>query len=583
MPHTRYRSTQEQIPLRQLPAAALRASLRDGYVMADLRSDVLAGAVVGVIALPLSMALAIAVGAPPQHGLYTAIIAGFLVAVLGGSRTQVTGPTAAFVVILAPITATFGLGGLLVSGMLAGAILLALGLLRLGKLIQYIPHPVTTGFTAGIGTVIAALQLKDFFGLELATSAPHFLERLHDMWHARSSAALDETLIGVGTLAGLVFLPRLTRRIPAPLVMLPAAAIAAFALERLVPGFEVATIARRFHSVIGGVTVEGIPRLPPLFALPWQMPGEGGASFTLDLATLKALLPGAFAIAMLGAIESLLSAVVADGMARTKHEPDAELLALGVGNLVAPFFGGIPATGAIARTATNIRSGARSPVASMTHAAVVLATMLALAPLIGYLPMSSLAALLLLVAWNMSEIKHFAHTVRVAPKSDVTVLLACYGLTVVFDMVVAVSSGIVLAALLFMRRMVEVSEARIAEGTAQGLPRPAPAGVLVYDIAGPLFFGAAQKAMGALGVIGNGTRVLILRLEDVPAMDATGLVALESSLAQLSHHGTHVLLCGLQPQPRRVLERAHLLERYPGVATSPDIASALDEAERRLG
>jgi len=280
---------------------------------------------------------------------------------------------------------------------------------------------------------------------------------------------------------------------------------------------------------------------------------------------------------MLGAIESLLSAVVADGMARTRHDPDAELLALGVGNVVAPFFGGIPATGAIARTATNIRSGARSPIAALVHAATVLAAVLALAPLLGYLPMAALAALLLLVAWNMSEVKHFAHTIRVAPRSDMAVLLTCYGLTVAFDMVIGVTIGMMLAVVLFMRRMAEVTSARFVE-THPSLPGPVPPGVVVYDISGPLFFGAAQKAMGALGHIADRARVVLLRMEGVQAMDATGLVALESALDRLKGQRVTALLSGVQPQPLELLERAGVPAR-PGVAVTKDIRDALAQAE----
>jgi SulP family sulfate permease len=466
MARTRYRSSAPPIRLRDLPGAALRASL-EHYTAGDLRRDVLAGLVVGVVALPLSMALAIAVGAPPQHGLYTAIVAGFVVAALGGSRTQVTGPTAAFIVILAPIYSRFGLGGLMVAGTMAGLLLMAMGALRLGKLIEYIPYPVTTGFTAGIGTVIAALQLKDALGLRLDPSVArpiagdHFFERVGWMWQMRHTARASELFIAALTLGVLVFLPRLTKRVPA----LPLAAIVAVGLHAWLGWFHVETIATRFG---------GIPRVPPLPELPWNAPGPGGEPLPLSfgdlhqvavsLRTLRQLFPSAFAIAMLGAIESLLSAVVSDGMARTRHDPDAELLALGTGNVVAPFFGGIPATGAIARTATNIRSGGRTPIAAMVHALTVLAAVLALAPLIAFLPMAALAALLLLVAWNMSEAKHFVHAVRVAPRSDVAVLFTCYFLTVAFDMVIAVSVGIVLAALLFMRRMAEVMQTRVDEG-----------------------------------------------------------------------------------------------------------------------
>jgi SulP family sulfate permease len=565
-----------------LPAAALRAVLREGYSATDLRRDALAGAVVGTVALPLSMALSIAVGAPPQYGLYTAIVAGFVVALLGGSRTQVTGPTAAFVVVLAPIHARFGDAGLFTAGLLAGVMLITFGLLRLGKLIEFIPHPVTTGFTAGIATVIATLQVKDLLGLRLTGNPEHFFDRIVAMWRARATASWPELTIGLATLVLLLGLPLVTRRIPAPLVALPAAAILALVLARLVPGFSVSTIASRFSFVVGGVTVHGIPRLPPLPLFPWNAPGPEGAAGGLSLAMLRAASRGAFAIAMLAAIESLLSAVVADGMARTKHDPDAELFALGVGNLVAPFFGGIPATGAIARTATNIRSGGRSPFAAMIHAATVLVAVLLLAPLMGYLPMASLAALLLLVAWNMSEVRFFAHTVRVAPKSDVAILLTCYVLTVAIDMVVSVSVGVVLAALLFMRRMAEVTEARVFEGGSHESTGPLPPGVVVYDIDGPLFFGAAQKAMAALGVVDRKARAVILRMEGVPALDSTGLVALESALDLLRAHRCMAVITGLRPQPEGALRKAEVEARHK-VRLARDLPEALALIERVKG
>jgi sulfate permease, SulP family len=564
MARTRYTNPHQETPLRALPGAALRAVLREGYSAAALRADLLAGAVVGVVALPLAMALAIAVGVAPQHGLYSAIVAGVVVAALGGSRMQVSGPTAAFIVILAPIQARFGLAGLLVAGGLAGVMLVGMALLRLGQLIQFIPHPVTTGFTAAIATVIATLQLKELLGLHLATSPEHFFERIGAMWAARGTASPWELLVSAFTLSVLVLVPRFVKRVPAPLVALPAAAILVAVLDRLVPGFEVATIASRFHTVVDGKVVMGIPQLPPLPLLPWNAVDPAGPEFTLSLATIRALVPSAFAIAMLGAIESLLSAVVADGIARTRHDPDAELLALGAGNIVAPFLGGIPVTGAIARTATNVRSGARSPIASIVHAAVVLGAMLAFAPALGHVPMSALAALLLVIAWNMSEAKHFGHTLRVAPRSDVAVLLACYGLTVAFDMVVGVSVGMVLAAFLFMRRMADVTEARLVESEHPALPRPIPKGVVVYDISGPLFFGAAQKAMATLDQVSGRAHAVVLRLDDVHAMDATGLVALESALDRLRRNRTTAILTGVRPQPAALLDRAGVPSR-PGV------------------
>jgi SulP family sulfate permease len=582
MARTRYKTAGNTIPIRELPAAALRAVLREGYSSSDLKSDVLAGIVVGVVALPLAMALAIGVGVAPQYGLYTAILAGFFVAALGGSRTQVTGPTAAFIVILAPIFTKFGMAGLLISGLLGGIILIAMGVLRLGRLIQFVPYPVTTGFTAGIATVIATLQLKDLFGLTMPSSPEHYVERVVVMFQARGTASGWELLIGLMTLGILLFFPRLTRRVPAPLVALMFAALISIALSHIIPGFHVATIASRFHTTVGQRVFDGIPQLPPLPLLPWLMPGPGGQAFSLDFEGFRALLSGALAVAMLGAIESLLSAVVADGMARTKHDPDAELIALGIGNLIVPFFGGIPATGAIARTATNIKAGARSPIAAMTHALTILAAVLALAPLLGYLPMASLAALLLLVAWNMSEAKHFVHTIRAAPKSDVAVLLTCYGLTVGFDMVIGVAVGMVLAAFLFMRRMAEVTQVRLADSSHPDLPGPITRDVEVYEISGPLFFGAAQKAMSALEIVAGQTKVVILLMNDVHAMDATGLVALESALESLRKHKCLALLSTVRTQPMGVLKMGHL-DCREGVVICANTRDAFATAARHVG
>jgi sulfate permease, SulP family len=576
-------------PFRELPASALRAALREGYGPSAFRKDLVAGFVVGVVALPLSMALSIAVGLEPQHGLYTAIIAGFLTALLGGSRTQVVGPTAAFIVVLAPIHARFGLSGLLTAGLLAGIMLIGMALFRMGRLIEFIPHPVTTGFTAGIGTVIALLQLKDLLGLELTHSPEHLFERLTAMWEARGTASPNELLVGLATLGLLVVprsrkllvrLPGIVRKIPAPLIALPAAALIGHLMQ--VSGHPVETIATRFHTIVNGQVIAGVPRQPPLLMWPWQ-PDPTGA-FHPSFATIRALLPGAFAIAMLGAIESLLSAVVADGMARTRHDPDAELFALGVANVATPFFGGIAATGAIARTATNVRAGARSPVAAMVHAGTILVAVMALAPLIGYLPMASLAALLLIVAWNMSELKHVRFMLRVAPGSDIIVLLTCYALTVAIDMVTAVTVGVGLAAVLFIRRMVEVTGGRILgeEEHLTALKRPAPRGVLVYDIAGPLFFGAAQKAMGALLHTADTTRVVIFDLEEVPTVDVTGLVALESVISGLLKDKRYVILSALRSQPAGLLRRAGIVAEHGRLAICPDIDAALDEAERFL-
>lgn len=564
----------------------LRQRLREGYSIKDFRADLMAALVVGVVALPLSMALAIAVEAPPQHGLYTAIIAGVLCALLGGTRFQVTGPTAAFVVILLPIVHKHGLGGLLVAGAMAGVILVGMGLARLGRLMQYVPHPVTTGFTAGIAVVIALFQLKDVFGLSgcppgtadaaAAGCIPRtegtfdYVDSLLAAVHATNPWDLG---IAVVTVVLLLVLPRVLKRVPAPLVVLVVMSLAVVLLEHLVDGFHASTIASRFHYTIGDQQIPGIPPLPPLPVVPWH---QGDHPFTLDYATIRELLPSAFAIAMLGAIESLMSAVVADGMSGSTHDPNSELIALGIANIVCPFFGGIAATGALARTATNIRAGARSPIAAALHAVFILACTIALAPLVGYLPMAALAGLLLIVARNMSEARHFIRLSRVAPKSDVTVMLTCFGLTVVFDMVIAVTAGILLAALLFMRRMAVLTRANLQTITDSKLE--VPKGVRVYEIAGPLFFGAAKTAMEQLHITGDKDHTLILDMQHVPTMDATGLVALESLLDRLHRSKLKVIFSGLTPEVSEILDRAGLKKAPGKLAYAPDVETAISMA-----
>jgi SulP family sulfate permease len=575
--------------LRTRPAHALRLALAEGYGFANLRADILAGLVVGVVALPLSMALAIASGVPPQHGLYTAIVAGGLIAALGGSRVQVSGPTAAFVVILAPVSAKFGLGGLLIASVMAGLLLLLMGALRFGTLIQFIPYPVTTGFTAGIAVVIATLQVKDFFGLQIPRMPEHYIEKIKELVKAMPHLNWPDLAIGLGTLALLVICPRMTKRIPAPLIALPVAAVTAWALNAYAPsalgGGGVATINTRFSFTNQGVEHAGIPQMPPMPAWPWSLPGADGQPLVLDFDIIRSLMLSAFAIAMLGAIESLLSAVVSDGMTGFTHEPNAELVAQGVGNIVAPFFGGFAATGAIARTATNVRHGGRSPIAAIVHSLFVLGAVVSFAPLLGYLPMASLAAMLLIVAKNMSEVRHFVYVMRVGPKSDVAVLLTCFLLTVIFDMVIAVSVGIVLAAMLFMRRMAEVSGIKLLGDQHPHLQEPLPKGVLLYEINGPLFFGAAQKAMSSLHTIGAGVKVVILDMESVPAIDATGLVNLESTIKRLHRDRILIILGGVQPQPMEVLKKAQLeqLDSRIGICASIQEAVHLAKFHVALG
>ena len=553
---------------------ALRRVLREGYTGRELRADVAAGLTVGVVALPLSMALAIASGVAPQHGLYTAIVAGAVIALCGGSKFQVSGPTAAFVVILAPIAAQSGLGGLLVATMLAGLLLVAMGLARLGRLVELVPYPVTTGFTAGIAVVIASLQIKDLLGIESPMPGP-FFERMAALVHSAPGIRPAELGMGLATLALLVAWPRFSRRLPGPLVALALAGAAAFLLERFT-GLSFDTVHDRFSYPVGTLVGHGIPRLPPAPVLPWHLPGAGGAPFVLSLETLRSLLPAAFTIAMLGAIESLLSAVVADGMTGKRHDPDTELVAQGLGNFVAPFFGGIAATGAIARTATNVRAGARSPIAAVVHSLFVLVAVMVAAPVLGWLPMSALAAMLLHVAWRISEARLVLRLVRRAPGSDLFVLATCFFLTVVFDMVVAVGVGIVLASLLFMRRMADVASVRLVSGEELGEANPVPPGWMCYELAGPLFFGAAQKAMSAVRITGAGVRGLVFDLRAVPMLDATGIVALEATVQRLEREGVFVVLAGVQPQPLRVLARAGFRNRPGRLAIGRSYEQAMD-------
>ena len=560
---------------RPLPVSAgVRATIKEGYSFKKFRADLVAGVIVGVVALPLSMALAIASGVPPQYGLYTAIVAGCVIALTGGSRTNVSGPTAAFVVLLAPISVKYGIGGLALASLMGGAVLVVLGVVRLGRFISFVPYPVTTGFTAGIAVVIATLQVKDMLGLEVQTTGPHYWERVHDLWLALPSVSLADAGIGMFTLLVLILWPKVTKKLPSPLVAIVLGTLAALALAGLA-GEQVATIGSRFSYMLNGQTFAGIPQLPPMPMLPWDLSGADGKPIGLSIELLRDLALAALAIAALGAIESLLSAVVADGMVGTRHDPDSELVGQGLGNIIGPFFGGFAATGAIARTATNIRSGGRSPVAAVVHSLFVLAAVLALAPALSYLPMASLAALLLVVAWNMSDARHFVHTIRVAPHSDVAVLLTCFGLTVMFDMVVAVGIGMVMAAFLFMRRMAEISGSRLIGNGVAASRDDLPPGVLIYEIAGPLFFGAAEKAVRGISTAG-GTSVLIIDMHAVPAIDVTGLVAFQSLLTRMRTQGTRVILAGLDAEPRKVLTRAGIVDDPGKLSFAPGVAEAVD-------
>lgn len=555
---------------------ALRTRLKQGYTKSDLQADCMAGIIVGMVALPLGMALAIASGVPPQHGLYTVIIAGSIVALLGGSLLQVTGPTAAFVVVLAPIAHTYGIGGLLVSGLMAGIILVGIGFMRMGSLIQFIPYTVTTGFTAGIATVIATLQIKDLLGLQVATLPEHFIDKLIALANALHTASYIECSIGIATLLILIVWPRWNKHIPAPLIALTLASITTALIKYALPTVSIATIGTKFTYIIDGIAGSGVPQKAPHFALPWRLAGPDGTPFVFSFAMLKTLLPYAGAIAMLGAIESLLSAVIADGMARTKHNPDTELIALGIGNIVCPFFGGIAATGAIARTATNIRAGARSPLASIIHALCTLLVLLFFAPHVAYLPMASLAALLMLVAYNMSEIHRVLTIMKLAPIHDRLVFITCFMCTVFFDMVVGVSVGIILASILFMHTIAQATSSRIfVKESHPLLKEPLPHNVLLYEIAGPLFFGAAERAIEAVNTISEEVETVIFLMDSVPVMDITGLTLFTSTIQQLNSQKQRIILVGLRKQPEELLKKAGLLDHGSYLSCYANLHDAL--------
>lgn len=517
---------------------AQRAGLfHRGHIVPNL----IAGAVVGVVALPLSMAFAIASGARPEHGLYTAIVAGLVVTVFGGTRFQIAGPTGAFVAILAGITAKYGIDGLQIASFMAGLILLAMGLARMGGVIRFIPAPVLLGFTAGIGVIIWVGQWKYFFGLP-DVAAAHFHDRLWQQLLLLPQLHVATALIGVASLVVATGAHRVPgmRRIPGPLVAMAAAGAAQAAF-----GFAgVATIGSAFG---------GIPQQLPSFALP-----------AISAARIVELVGPAFAIAMLGAIESLLSAVVADGMAGTRHDSNQELMGQGLANLAAPLFGGFAATGAIARTATNIRNGATGPLAGIVHAATLVLVIVALAPLVTHVPLAALAAILFVVAWNMSEVPHFARMVRRAPRADVAILLITFLLTVLVDLVVAVNIGVILAMMQFVRRMassvevMQLSEAELGHELGPNGVSGLPDGVLVFAIDGPFFFGAVENFERALLATHTAPKVLLLRLRRVPFMDITGLQTLEEVILKMRSRGVRVILCEANARVRHKLDAAEL-------------------------
>ena len=561
-------------------ASALRETWRQGYSWQHLRADLLAGITLGIIAVPLAMALAIAIGVPPQHGLYTAMVAGAVIALTGGSRFSVSGPTAAFIVILLPVTAQYGIGGLLLATLMAGVILVSMGVLKLGGLVQYIPAPVTLGFTAGIALVIASLQLKDFFGLQQIDNTAHFFVKISEFIQWLPAVSLGDLLVGALTLLTLALWPRLKIPLPGHLPALLLGTSVALLGGQYFNFFDVVLMGDQFQWQIGETSGRGIPPVLPSWVLPWQLPGADGQPLTLSWNLFRDLLPAAFTIAMLGAIESLLCAVVGDSLGGSKHDPNAELVGQGLGNIAAPFFGGITATAALARTAANIRAGGHSPLAAFFHAVMVLACILIFAQWLAWLPMAALAGLLLMVAWNMSEAHHVVRMVKTAPPSDLLVLTTCFVLTVVFDMVLAVGVGIVLASLLFMRRMAQVTDIQPLSAKDRA-PLNLPDSVACFRISGPLFFGATEKVLGRLSRVNTPINAIMIDLQQVPTLDITAIDSLKNTLEDFHHEGKQVYLIGLLPRLILKLRRAGL-NKSSQIAYARSFQSAAKHLQRRL-
>jgi sulfate permease, SulP family len=533
--------------------------LQAGYSRRDLISDLTAGLTVGLVALPLAMAFGIASGVTPQAGLYTAVVAGFLISALGGSRLQIGGPTGAFVVIVAGIIGAHGVSGLLMVTMLAGVILLLMAVTGLGTAVKYIPRPVTIGFTNGIAILIASTQVKDFLGLETGAIPSEFILRMRVLVNSLNSVHWPALLIAISSLLIILILPRFTKRVPGTIVALVLATLAVAVLR-----LPVETIGSKFG---------GIPTGMPHFSLP---------QFRPDL--IVPLLPAAVTVAMLAAIESLLSAVVADSLSGDRHNSNMELLAQGVANLAVPLVGGIPATGAIARTATNIRSGARTPVSGMVHALTLVVILAVAAPLARFIPLATLAAILFVVAYNMSEWRE-VRTILKLSKADIIVWVMTFGLTVLADLTVAVEIGMLFAALLYIYRVSQtttvapVTEEYIEDGRPHVLQdKLLPPYVLVLRIHGPFLFGATEKLSEATVDMESLPKVVILRLRNMTAIDATGLHELEKLADRLSATGRTLLLCGARSQPEQFLRQSPFLRHLGEQNMLPHVEAALSRA-----
>lgn len=537
-------------------------SVMKTYTKEQFIKDIIAGIIVAIIALPLSIALALASGVTPEKGIYTAIIAGFVISFLGGSRVQIAGPTAAFATIVAGIVAQNGIEGLVLATLMAGVLLILMGVLRLGSLIKFIPYTITTGFTTGIAVTIVVGQIKDFLGLTIVTAEPliETMEKLEAVVANIATINVQAVIVGVVCMAILIawpYLPGFCKKIPASL-------IAVFAGIAMVKGLNMQV------NTIGDLYV--ISNDLPSFQMP---------SFNLDL--MKEVMPDAVTIAVLAAIESLLSCVVADSMVNSRHRSNMELVAQGAGNIASALFGGIPATGAIARTAANVRNGGRTPIAGMVHAVTLLLILVVLMPYAALIPMPTIAAILFMVAYNMSEWRHFVRLCKISPKSDILVLVTTFVLTVLFDLVVAIAVGIVMAAILFMKRMSDVTEVEgwkyvDDEDDADSISlRKVPEGTLVYEFSGPLFFGAADKILD-IGLKDN-TKCLIMRMRSVSAIDATAMNKLEQLYGECKKHGIQMLFSHVNEQPMHVMEKAGFVETVGRDHFCAHIDEALKRAE----
>jgi len=517
-------------------------------------NNLLAGIIVGIVALPLAMAFAIASGAKPEQGIYTAIVAGGISSLLGGSRVQISGPTGAFIVILAGITAKYGIAGLQMATLMAGFMLLIMDLVRFGAVIKYIPDPVIVGFTSSIAVIIWVGQWKDFFGLKPEPGAEHFHEKVWDLAVAFPGMHLETTLLAVFTLLAVIYSPRIFKRIPSPLVAMVAATVIQASFE-----FKgVATIGSAFG---------GIPQSLPKFEF-----------LPIRFSQMLQLIGPAFTIALLGAIESLLSAVVADNMTGAKHNSNQELVGQGIANIFSPLFGGFASTGAIARTATNIRNGGSSPLAGIVHTITLVVIVLIFAPLASHIPLCALSAILFVVAYNMSEMHRFSHMVRTAPRADVVVLLITFLLTIFTDLVAAVNIGVMLAALLFMKRMSEAVSIR--RQTIEELIHETgdksfilPANVAIYTMEGPFFFGVTERLMSALEEVQIHADVLVLRMKNVPVIDASGLQTFWDLMKNCERNDTRLILSEIRPNILEKMQRAEITQKLGSENIISDIRS----------